>query len=176
MIVAVARPLQIVHAQAVYQHDQLRAGVGDRVRQSIRAQRERLACVMQLHRQSQRIAGGLEVIAEHAVQRRDDRFALCRGAWMCDGVPGKHGIDDIAGDPSDPADAAIDQPRDPAGTFRRRTAQPETGPRDRGVHRFDQVGDADGRIHAESRETVQVGKLSGISVEHRRCDLDDGDA
>jgi len=76
MVVAAAPPLQVVHAQAVGQHQQLRPRVGQRVRERLWFQRQRLAVAAQAHRDGQRVAAGLEVIAEHAVQRSQHRLAL----------------------------------------------------------------------------------------------------
>ncbi len=79
VIVAIAAPLPRMHAQPVQQQQHARPGLRQRLGQRFGLQREGLAVVAQRHGYGQRVAGGREVVAEHAVQHGDDRFALGRG-------------------------------------------------------------------------------------------------
>ena len=73
---AMGAPLQVVHAQAVNQHQQLGRSGGQALRQRGFFQRQGLAFVAQAHVDGQRIGGVLQLVAEHAVERRQHRFAL----------------------------------------------------------------------------------------------------
>ena len=168
VIVAVARPLQIVHAQAVDQDQQLRAVVRNRFDQCLRSQRQGFACMVQAHRQGQGIAGRGEVIAEHTVEHRDHRFALRRSARVraCVRALREQGIERAAGEAGHAADAAVHQPGDAGRALRRRTADAQMRARDRGMHGFDEIGDAGGRAYAQAREAVEVGQAQEIPVDH----------
>ena len=75
VIVSLALPLQIVHAQAVHQHDQLAAGVRDRRGQRLAFARQRVTVPTQVHGDRQRVVRRRQVVAEHAVQRGEQRLA-----------------------------------------------------------------------------------------------------
>ena len=70
VVAPAARPLEVVHAQAVdlYQHPLRHGGKGRAERRIL--QLERLAVVPEAHRNREGIAGHCQVIADHAVQRR----------------------------------------------------------------------------------------------------------
>jgi hypothetical protein len=73
---AAALPLLIVHAQAMHQQQDARARLRDRCRQRCFREFERPAGMTQRHRGCQRIAAAREVIAQHAIEGRQHRFAL----------------------------------------------------------------------------------------------------
>ena len=76
MIVARALPLQVVHAKAVQQHEQSRRRSGQARTHREAFEQQRAAGVPKRHRNRQRVVGGGQVVAQHAVERGDDRLAL----------------------------------------------------------------------------------------------------
>ena len=175
VVVAVALPLQIVHAQAVHQHQQVRAGRGPAHRQRGGFDQHRPAFAAQGHRRRQRVGGCHEVIAQHAVERRHDRFALPACAGRAGGIEriGSNGerrhqqreqrVDAAAHHPRDAANRLVDQAGDAAraavGRCRREPGQPA----DAFVHRLHQVREAGGRVGRQAHGTAQVGnaRLAG---------------
>ncbi len=79
VIVPVARPLQIVHAQTVYQYEQPAIDVWNGSLQRSRFELQRVAIASKTHRGGERIARGGEVVTQHAVQCGNDRLAVSAG-------------------------------------------------------------------------------------------------
>ncbi len=113
---AVAAPLAVVHRRAVEHHQQGAAGVQRRPGRG-RRRRRRRERRPEGHRDGQRAAAGLEVVADHAVQRRQQRLALVARRALAE--PGPEGRDDDVeaatdrtGDAADAAHAGLDQVAD----------------------------------------------------------------
>src|SRR5581483_12343337 len=79
VIVSVAAPLQITHAQAVHEQQDSSCRGGNRRAQRFASQRERLATAAQGHRNRKRVGCFAKVVAQYAVQRRKHRFAVRGG-------------------------------------------------------------------------------------------------
>ena len=86
VVVTVALPLQVVHAQAVNQQQQAAAGGRQCGVQRRRGERQRTAFVAQAHRGGERIRARLEVVAEDTIQCRQHRFAFARHG-LAGGLP-----------------------------------------------------------------------------------------
>ena len=178
VVVAFAAPLQIVHAQAMQQHHQTRAGARQAQLQRCVFQHQRAAFAAQRHRGGQGVARGGEVVAEHAVQRRDDRLAFCaRQGLVVVADPGgqrrrqprEQGVDAAADPARHAADALVDKARDAASAARRggRTeAREPRKARNALVHRFDQVGEPCRGVRGQTRGAAQVGSAHGVSAFH----------
>jgi hypothetical protein len=69
VIVPFALPVQVVHAQAMQEYDQLAVGLRDRRGQRRTPNGQRDAVAAQTHMNGQRIAGRCQVVAEHAIER-----------------------------------------------------------------------------------------------------------
>jgi hypothetical protein len=76
VIMACALPLQVVHAQAMQQHEQSRRDAGRARTHGETIEQQCLTGLAKRHRDRQRVVGGRQIVAEHAVERRDNGFAL----------------------------------------------------------------------------------------------------
>ena len=105
VIVALASPLQIVHAQSVDQHRDLASWIGERGGQRGAVDRDRDPALAQLHWNGQRIAGRHQIVSEDAVDGRQNGLTFLRGRAIREQRReyAEQGID-----------AASDQARDPA--------------------------------------------------------------
>ena len=75
---AVSAPLQVVHAQAMHQQQNLACRMGQVLRQRGLVHGQGLAVMAQAHADGQRIGGVQQLVTEHAVKRRQQGFALRR--------------------------------------------------------------------------------------------------
>jgi hypothetical protein len=118
MVLAFAKPLAVVHAQAVQQHQQLRAGAWQRRGDGVGLQHQRHAAHAQRHRRGQGAARGSQVVAQHAVERGEHGLAL--GAGRRAGAAAlqhrlqqrEQSVDAAAHHPRDTSHAAVDQAGD----------------------------------------------------------------
>ena len=79
VVVPVARPLQVVHAQAVHEDDHFVSGLGKRGGQRIARDADGASGDSHGHCDRERVARRGQMVAEHAVQCRHGRLALVRG-------------------------------------------------------------------------------------------------
>ncbi len=160
VVVAAARPLPVVHAQAMQQHQHLALRCRQRLRQCRAFQRQGQAAAAQGHVDGQRVAAGMQVVAQHAVEGGDEGLALRRGRRG----PGSAGLDQpqcrIDAVPG-PADAAAHGAVDQAGQARAaadgQRAVEADARGDGVVHGLDQVGHADAAVHTQPGQATQVG-------------------
>ncbi len=182
VVVAVAPPLPGVHAQAVQQQQHARPRLRQRLGQRVGPQREGLAVVAQRHGDGQRVAGGGEVVAEHAVEHRDQRLALGRRRWhgtrrlrrtqQRDHLTQQR-VQAAADQPRDAADAAVDEPGDTACGLLRRLAQRPRRAQDVVVQVFHQVGQAERGVHRQAAGAAQVaGQYAGGLPGQALCGFD----
>jgi hypothetical protein len=157
MVVPLAPPLPVVHAQPVQQHQHTLAGARKARRQGAARQHQRLAVAAQLHALRQRISGGRQMVAQHAVERghhgvtaRAARAALDRLGQQAQ--QGRGAQPDPAGDA---VHAAIDQPRQATRALIRRTGQRALDAR---MHGLDQTHQRQAALGGQTGRPLQVGR------------------
>jgi hypothetical protein len=176
MVVAIAAPLLGVHAQAVHQHQQTGAGLGQRLRQGAWFEHQRLPVVPHVHVDRERVGRGLEVIAQHTVEGGQHGLALDRD-WPLAGPEqmdhlAQQGVEAAAHQPRHPANAAVDQAGDAAGGPLAHRAQRARGAQDVVVQVLDQIGQAERGVHRQAARATQVGGAHmGFAVAARRGHL-----
>jgi hypothetical protein len=161
VVVPALRPLQVVHAQAMHQQQQLATGLAGRVQ---RERVQRLTLLAQQHRQGQRVVVGQQPVAQHAVEGRQHRFALdihLAGRRVQDALqpgfePAQRGLQAGVDPARRAAHAAVDQTGQAASPPGRTATQPQAGVH-RLVHPLDDMGDARGRLGGQARRGTQVG-------------------
>jgi hypothetical protein len=166
MVVARALPLQVIHAQTVQQHQQARRGLGQ-----TRAHREAFehqvaARVSKRHRNRQRIVGGGQMVAQHAIERSNDGFALgtrrlprIRRHQLRD-QPAEQRLGAAAHHARDAAHRLVHQAREAARALRvRGRAAQGRKACDTGVHRLDEARQAGHRVGGQAGGAAQVGGL-----------------
>ncbi len=173
-------PLQVVHAQAVDQHQRLAARAGQARRARLDVPLQRLALVAQAHRRGQRVAAGHQVVAHHAVQDGQHGFALraagLRGAGGFEQrhQRGKRQVERLAHRLRDAVDALVDQPghapRLPGGG----PAGHAHGVVDGLVHALDDAGHALGGLGGQLGHAAQVGGTQVAQCVFRRGFLGHG--
>ena len=163
VVVAVAFPLPVVHAQAVDQQEKPAARARKRCGRRGAVERHRRAGVPHFHLCRERIAGCGEVVPEHAVQSGDDRIALLRRRPLRDQrhERAEQRVEARADNARHAADRAVDEPGDARGPPVRRGSEEQRRPGDRSMHRLDDVGQPGGRVDGETLEAVQVGGQDG---------------
>jgi hypothetical protein len=134
---------------------------------------------MQLHPDHQRIAGGLQMIAEHAIQGGQRRGLPRVGRRRFAGqrahaLQGR--IDAAAQQAVDSANRAV-HGRGQATGPRRATAERQAQRGDGGVHRLDRVGGGAHRVEGQQAAAVQrahaTSQGAGLDRRHRRRSEDD---
>ena len=184
-------PLQVVHAQAMHQQQQPSARLRHRAREGHGVEVERLPVAAQRHPDRQRVGGARQVVAQHAVERRQKRGAGSRvhRRGRVGGIRlGRSGgigcavhkqrlqraqqcIQAAAHGARDAAHAAVDQARHAVdGGGRRRTCRPRGRVRHAQVQRLHQFGHADGGVDGHFAHATQRGDMAGggtiIRFEH----------
>ena len=144
MIVRIACPLRISHAQAVDHDDDARARIGDERRARIHD----LSVHPQMHPDLQRIAGCFEMVAEHAVDRSDHRIAPLPFAAAREQrhERSQQCIERGTRKSRDTADAPVNEAREARCRLDDGATQHAATTDDVVVHRFHGVGDAHGQI------------------------------
>ncbi len=162
VIVSLPIPLQIVHAQAMQEHDNPFAQGWRGLGQRSRLHRQRPPVTAQAHANRQRVPGRFEVVAQHAVQRCEQCLAPRPCAFLAElwNEPGEQAIQCVADDADNAANAAVDQPGDAGGAspspLRRTGYSRDTGDVD--VHRFHQVDHPRNGVDGEPAYAMQVGR------------------
>jgi len=82
VVMAPVLPLQVVHAQAVQQHEQARRRPGRMRAQGLALDPQGLARSTKGHRDRQRIGAGREMVAEDTVEGGDHRLPLRTGRLL----------------------------------------------------------------------------------------------
>ena len=123
VIVAIAKPHEIVHAQAVQQHDDIARGLHVGRGERIAFHRDARARLAHAHFDGQRVACRREIVAEHAVEHGQHGLALVRGGAVAAprSQPAEHRVGPRAHDACHAAHGLVDEPRDSrrAGRARR---------------------------------------------------------
>ena len=166
MVMAVAPPLQVTHAQAVREHDDACARSLDVAREGGAIEFERAAVAAQAHADAERIAGCREMVADHAVECRQQGFTRGRGPRLTRfRHPRQHAMHTATDTARHAADAAVNQTGDAArrlGDFRTEHGRQA---RDVVMQVLAEVGHADRRLDRELTPGAQVvtthGQLSG---------------
>ena len=162
MVVAVALPLQVVHAQPVHQQQDPAAGARDGGGQMLRREDQRLAVVPQLHGYGEGIGAGGEVVAQYAVERGKDGFARrggrCQLRFEQRQQLAKQGVDAAADQSGRALDAAIDQSGDAAGRFPAVLAEGAGRAGDVVVHALDQTGQTYRGVDREAAVAANVSR------------------
>ena len=158
VIVAIASPLAIVHAQSMDQHHDLAPGIGVRSGQRIPGDRDCHAGPAHVHRDRQGIAGRDQVVSEHAIERRQNRLAFLRGRSVREqwNEHAEHGIDTDSDEARHATHRLVDQARDPGGSSGGRLAQDAGRPGNGVVQRFHDVGQSDRGLVGKPMETAQI--------------------
>ena len=170
MVVGVARPLQVVHAKAMHQHQHAAGGRRQRLGQGVTGQAQALTGQAHRHRDRQWVVGGDQVVAKDAVQRRQRGLAP-RRCWRL-GRPWRPVGHAAVNQPHRRANAlahqfcraahsAIHRARDAAGSAWRHLADDGRTARDVAVHLLDQVGDAQRGIKAQLRQAANIAQADG---------------
>ena len=168
VIVALALPLQVVHAQAVDQHDQLAAGARNRRGQRLAFGRQPHAVPAQAHGDRQRVARCRQVVAEDAVERGERRLAAGPCASLAEQrcKPRQQSVEALAHQPDHTVDAAINQARD-AG--RPVLPGPADHPRDNCnlvMHRLDEVDDPGDGGDGQPVDPAKIGSSDTRHLDH----------
>ncbi|MFN3303664.1 MAG: hypothetical protein ACK44A_08080 [Roseateles sp.] len=109
---------------------------------------------MQAHGRGQRVGGGLQVVAQHAVQRGQCRNGPA-GVGLAQQGPEaiQRQVQPAADEPGHAAHAAVDQAGEAGGALARRR---QRQPRDLGMQGLDEVGHAGDGIDGEAAAAAQV--------------------
>ncbi len=158
VIVPTPRPVPIVTAGAVHQDEQLASGVREGRAKRLPLEHEGLTIVAEPHLDRERVSGLEEVIAEYAIEHREDRFVQdSRGALSDERRELREGeVDPPAHHRSHGADAVVDRPGEDAHRRFERAAQDGGSPADRAVHRLDDIRDAPRGVDGEAGRAAQV--------------------
>ena len=162
-------PLQVVHREAVDQHDDPARCLRNRGPEIVPGERQRGAVATQAHGDGERVGAGREMVAEHAVERRQDCLARRRRLASREQRRelSEQAVDAVAEGPSHAANAAIDEAGHAAGA-RVLLARGRDHRRDHRVHGFDEVGEAGRRVDDQPAGAAQVrGKILVVGG-HRR--------
>ncbi len=108
------------------------------------------------HPDGQRVAGGGEVLAPDAVERRDPGFAPGVEAGLRSGQADFRQVPGATNAAGDAAHRRIDQAGDAGRPALRRGAEWRRKPRDIAMHLLDQRGDSRHRIETEAPQRMQV--------------------
>jgi hypothetical protein len=167
-------PLARVHAQAVHQQQQAGLGTGQRRREVRAIDHQRAAVMLQRHRDRQRVARLREVIAEHAVERGHDGFALGGG---CRAVGAavvqqrlqrpQQQVHPGAGGARGTADGSVHEARDAARGPVRSRAEGRGDALDVVVQGLDDAHHAERRVDGQARHRTQVAGVEVPGVRHR---------
>ena len=159
VIVPVAPPLQIAHAQPVHQQQNLAGRIGNCFRQGAARQFQRLTIAPKLHRDRQRIGAVGKMIAKHAIQRRKHRFALSRRGVATEQryQPTEQRIDAAADQARDAANGFVYKSRNSLRRLLRGLAENARRAQDIVMHGFDQAGQAKRRIDHEAAGAAKIG-------------------
>ena len=169
VVVAVARPLRVVHAQTVDQQQQVRArhGAGRWFQLLFEdvglAQREGLTIDAHLHRLRQRVASGHQPITHHTVERGQHRLALRRSLRVCGGIVQQrqqrtqHHIRALPHQRRHAANAPVNLPGEAVGLLGwRATREPQLTVY-RAMHTLHHVDHALGRLRRELGGGLEIG-------------------
>src|SRR5208283_1488982 len=159
MVVVLARPFQVAHAEPVDEHGEFSGRLRERVGQRASLERERPAVAAEPHFERERIGGFGKMVADDPVEHgeRDLPPARDRPIVRLRVEERRGGADAFAGQPERAADAAIDEPRHPARQPLRERG--ETGRIEDGiVHMLDHPGEALRRVGGEAAEAEGVGE------------------
>ena len=162
MVVVLPRPLQVAHAEPVQKHGELARRLGERLGERLAFERQRPSVAAKAHGQRQRIAGVGQVVADDAVERgeRDLPPARDRPIVGLRADERRAGADPLAGQPERAADAAIDEPRDPAGEALGQRREPRRV-EDGHVHLLDEPRHPRRALRGEPAEAEDVGQREG---------------
>jgi len=122
-------------------------------------QRKRLPAPAQAHRDGQRIGGNGQVVADDAVEDRDQPvpFRAVGGGQRLGGQQAKAQFQRTADQPGHAVDGAVDKACDAARSSRRHTTDRCADPGDGVVHLLDQPGRFGHAPYGQAAEAVQVG-------------------
>ena len=168
VIVPLALPLQVVHAQAVQQHDQLAAGLRDRRGQRLAFARQGDAVPAQAHGDRQRVVRCRQVVAEHAVQRGEQRLAPRPGAALAEqGLePRQQAVEAVPDEADHAVDAPVDQARDAGRPVPLRPGKQSRDAGDVVMHRLDQVDDAGDAGDGQPVDPAKIGSVYPELLDH----------
>ena len=171
MVVAVARPLQVVHAQAMHQHQQACAWPGPEVQGKAAREVQRLTAAAQGHRDREWIGGVDQVVAPHAVERRNHRFTRQAAGigWPDLRDRAEREVQTLADGARGAAHRTVDGAGDPRSLAGWHAARQVRDGRNRVMHRLDDLGDAQRGVNTQLRQSAQIG-----SPERQRRDCDRG--
>ena len=115
VVVPLAAPSGVVHAEAVNEEDEPSRRLRDDGGESPRVRLEGLAVPPQVHRDRERVAARLEVVAQDPVERREERVAAGRGLQLAEERRElrEGGVDAAPDEPGHAADVAVDDAREP---------------------------------------------------------------
>jgi len=169
VVMAVARPLQIVHAEAMHEHEQLRARVRHRGGESRAAGRERLAFTAYAHRDRERVFRRGQVVAEHTVHHGHQAFARRRRLHLLErgGHRAQREVEAAAHRARDATDALVNQPGDAIHRATDdRAAQLRRRARDVGVNRLDQPGEARRGVDRQTACAAKIRDVIALRLAH----------
>jgi hypothetical protein len=162
MVVVLARPLQVAHAKSMHEHGELAGRVGKGLGDRTLVELQGPSLAAKSHRQRQRIAGLGEVVADDAVERgeRDRPPARRRRVVGASAEQRRCAADALGREPEGAADAAIDEPRDPASHGLRERGQSRRV--ENGImHLLDEAGDPGGAVGGETAEAEHIRERKG---------------
>ena len=126
VVVVLAHPLQVAHAESVREHGDLAGRFGDRLAERALVEDKRAPGAAKPHGQRQRIGGVSKIIANDAVERGERGFPPARD-WPLRRVrtdKRRGAAERFACQPERAAHAAVNQPRDAAGQPLAKGARP----------------------------------------------------
>ena len=162
VIVVLARPLQVAHAEAVQEDGELARRLGERLGERSPVKRQRAPLAAEAQGQRQRIAGLGQVVADDAVEhgKRDFPPARDRLIVRVRADQRRNAAEPLTGQAERAAHPAVDQPRHTAGQplrQRRQSRRVEDGR----VHMLDNAGEAVRRVGGKAAEAEDVRKREG---------------
>ena len=168
VVVSFAPPHRVVHAQAMDEHEQLRAHAGSAAASdagSSRSTRPRLRSDISM---ASRIAGAGQPVAQNAVEGGHECLALGRDRRRRAGQPGRGGAEqrfDAGTDQARHAAHAVIHEARHAGA-RRSLADGRPGQRwrDLAMHGLDDIGDAHRRIACQRDGAAQVAAAQHVAA------------
>lgn len=168
MVVPVSRPLQIIHAQAMHEYDQLAASLGNRGGQSLPLECQGLAVSAQAHGNGERVVSRSQIVTHYAVQRSQHGFPL--GSRMPLALHGdewrENGISLATHQPSHRAHGLVNQTRSAArGPLRGPVGHPRSTS-DGVVHRLYQVSQSRGGVNSQPAEPEKIGRMNMSGTGH----------
>ena len=168
VIVPVAAPAQVRHAEPVHQDHGVPPRVRKRFCERARCEVEQAPVAPEGHGDGERVVRGDEVVAHDAVQRRPDGHRS-RGEPV-----GRRRIGELLHDGVErgrqrstrTADAPVDEPRHSPGRLEAGAPQHERCPRDLVVHALHHVGQRLGRLERELPPSAETGDADGTGPRH----------